>query len=67
MRANLLFKSVLYRVYSMGIAFLFFWFVFGEVRIATGYTLILELIKIIQYYCFELFWRWFNRSTNTAN
>ncbi len=59
MRANLLVKSMLYRVYSIGIAFLFFWFVFGEIEVATGYTIILEMIKVLQYYCFEVFWRRF--------
>ena len=48
---------MLYRIYSIGIAFLFFWILFGEIRTATGYTLVLELIKVVQYYCFEMMWR----------
>jgi len=57
MMNNLILKSVLYRIYSIGIAFLFFWILFGEIRTATGYTLALELIKVVQYYCFEMMWR----------
>ena len=49
-------KSVLYRIYSIVIAFLFFWVLFGEIKTATGYTLTLELIKVIQYCCFEMIW-----------
>jgi uncharacterized membrane protein len=57
MMNNLILKSVLYRIYSIGIAFLFFWILFGEIRTATGYTLVLELIKVVQYCCFEMMWR----------
>ena len=57
MLTKLVIKSVLYRIYSIGIAFLFFWILFGEIRTAAGYTLVLELIKVVQYYCFEMMWR----------
>ena len=57
MLTKLVIKSVLYRIYSIGIAFLFFWILIGEIRTATGYTLVLELIKVVQYYCFEMMWR----------
>ena len=57
MLTKLVIKSVLYRIYSIGIAFLFFWILFGEIRTATGYTLVLELIKVVQYYCIEMMWR----------
>ena len=56
MLTKLVIKSVLYRIYSIGIAFLFFWILIGEIRTATGYTLVLELIKVVQYYCFEMMW-----------
>ena len=49
MLTKLVIKSVLYRIYSIGIAFLFFWILIGEIRTATGYTLVLELIKVVQY------------------
>jgi len=64
MRVQLLIKSVCYRLYSIGIALVFFWFLFGEIVAATQYTIILELIKVLQYFCFELFWQRFSRSTN---
>jgi len=54
--ARIFVKSVFYRIYSIVIAFLFFWILFGELRTATGYTLALEFIKVIQYYCFEMIW-----------
>ena len=67
MWTKLLVKTVLYRVYSMGIAFLFFWFLLGEIKLASGYTIFLELIKVLQYYCFEVFWQRFNRNASTID
>lgn len=56
MLTKLFVKSILYRIYSIGIAFLIFWMLFGDIRTATGYTLTLELVKVLQYYCFEVIW-----------
>ena len=56
MLTKLFAKTILYRIYSIGIAFLVFWMLFGDYRTATGYALTLELIKVLQYYCFEVIW-----------
>jgi len=62
---SLLVKSLLYRIYSIGIAFIFFFLVFGEMVIATGYTIFLESVKVVQYFFFEVIWHRFSRGKNT--
>ena len=56
MLTKLFVKTILYRIYSIGIAYLAFWMLFGDPRIATWYALTVELIKVLQYYCFEVIW-----------
>ena len=66
MTNNVLVKSLLYRIYSIGIAFLFFWLLLGEMMTATWYTAILESIKVLQYFCFEVVWQRFSRPKANA-
>ena len=46
-------KTISYRVYSIVIAFVVFLILFGEVKTASGLTILFETIKTAQYYAFE--------------
>ncbi len=50
-------KSVLYRGYSIFIAFVFFYLITGEFALSGKYTGMLELIKLVQYFIFEKIWK----------
>ena len=54
---NLVLKSIIYRSYSIVIAFMVFYIMTGEVKIASGFTLTIEAVKVVQYYLFEVIWK----------
>ena len=54
---NLVLKSIIYRSYSIVIAFVVFYIMTGEAKIASGFTITIELVKVVQYYLFEVMWK----------
>jgi len=54
---KILIKTIIYRVYSIVIAYFVFYLLTGEIMKATKFTIILELTKLSQYYLFEKLWK----------
>ncbi|MBI3019528.1 MAG: DUF2061 domain-containing protein [Deltaproteobacteria bacterium] len=54
---KLIMKTIIYRFYSVVIAFFVFYALTGKLKLASEFTVTVELIKIVQYYVFELFWK----------
>jgi len=55
--SHLVLKSVLYRVFSFGIAFFLFSLLTREVRTATEFAGATEFAKLFSYYAFDRLWR----------
>ena len=43
-------------MYSITIAFIILYILTGEIKIAGGFTLVLEAVKLFQYFVFEKIW-----------
>jgi len=54
---KILIKTIIYRIYSIVIAYLVFYLLTGKIMKATKFTIILELTKLCQYYLFEKLWK----------
>ena len=49
-------KTILYRIYSVIIAFGVSYLLTGDIPMASKITIILEFVKLCQYYLFEKIW-----------
>ncbi len=54
---KLVMKTITYRCYSILISFFTLYALTGKLKLTVEFTIIIEFVKFIQYYVFELFWK----------
>jgi uncharacterized membrane protein len=49
-------KALIYRIYSLIIVYVIFYLLTRKITKAAEFTLIIEIVKLLQYYIFEKIW-----------